>query len=752
MTQTPEVTASAAVSIMLDEDELEEAGYWTGGDIEDDEDKLVGTTLSDTYEVLRILGEGGMGRVYEAQHTRIKSKRFAVKALHPEFARRKDVLARFQREVEAAASINSPHVVGVYDVGETADGRPYLVSELLEGEELGDYLDKVGMMSIGPAVRVVRQVCKALSAAHGQGVVHRDIKPENVYLAGDHIAPTAKVLDFGISRLDGQGGNTLTKTGMVMGTPSYMAPEQARGERVDHRTDIYATGAILYRALTGKLPFDKTDATATLAAVLTEEPERPRTLAPHIPEHLELIIQRAMARNPDERYQSIDDFDVALIAYDEDGAAAAGAGDAAMSGRRPRMPSQTTIVGGSDEQRMVRGARSELGLLTAAIAIGGILTLMALTTGIIRLIRGGSNPTVTGTEALVVGLVVLVGLSTPLVLAALHIRKTTWDNTAKVLELSHRLRDPVLVGLATAGLLAILLRVVEGLFLRAPLGLTWPVWDVVVPIAGAITGTGTFLWHKWRPALPGTAALAVIALFGVTFVTALGVTRNSEGDTVEQPIAEASASASAAETPDGNDKAKAGTGSAKLPGVLKGDKQRAQKVWARLYKEIQKRQVKSALASLEEFAQLDPGALEDKDVRNAVIRLSVMAFLRRDQLSDQMAVLLTTKLGKGGVDLMFELIVTKGGTEAARQADRMLKDAEVRQRGSAAMQVAYDIRLDKSCEAKKKHIARAAEIGDHRALREIKILQRCYRGRPCCLRGDGATKDAVNKIVARQHQ
>jgi hypothetical protein len=241
--------------------------------------------------------------------------------------------------------------------------------------------------------------------------------------------------------------------------------------------------------------------------------------------------------------------------------------------------------------------------------------------------------------------------------------------------------------------------------------------------------------------------LAVAALFGVTFVTALGVTRNSDGDTVERPMTEASASASAGDTPAGD---ASGGKTSKTPKASAGDKKHSQEVWERMFTQIQKRQVTGAMSSLEEFVKLDPNATEDKDVRNAVMKLATMAFFQRGEVGEQMALLLTTKMGKGGVDLLFELIVTKGGTVASQQADRLLKDGDIRKRGSAAMQVAYDIRLSKNCDDKKKHIARAAEIGDHRALREIKILQRCYRGRPCCLRNDGATKDAANKIVARQ--
>ena len=190
---------------------------WSGPPPPPDADTLLGTTLRQNYMVERIIGEGGMGRVYEARHTRIKGKRFAVKVLHAEFLRQPEVRTRFHREAEAAALIDHPNVVGVYDVDETKDGRPYLVAEFLEGEELGDMLDRVGKLSVSQTVRVVRQVCKALAAAHTHGVIHRDVKPENVFLAGSPGRSTVKVLDFGISRLEDKSARNLTKTGMVMG-------------------------------------------------------------------------------------------------------------------------------------------------------------------------------------------------------------------------------------------------------------------------------------------------------------------------------------------------------------------------------------------------------------------------------------------------------------------------------------------------------------------------------------------------------
>src|SRR5688572_2310285 len=151
-------------------------------DAPEGDDPLVGQVLAGSYEVTRVLGEGGMGRVYEARHRRLTGKRFAVKFLHQDLARQPEVVTRFQREAEAASGISHPNVVGVHDVNVTADGQPYIVAELLQGEELGEYLERAEKLSVSDAVRVVRQICRALAAAHETGVVHRDVKPENVFL------------------------------------------------------------------------------------------------------------------------------------------------------------------------------------------------------------------------------------------------------------------------------------------------------------------------------------------------------------------------------------------------------------------------------------------------------------------------------------------------------------------------------------------------------------------------------------------
>lgn len=422
-----------------------------------DEDPLIGATLGESYAIVRVIGEGGMGRVYEARHTRLHNKRYAVKMLHQELARQPEVVTRFQREAEAASALSHPNIVGVYDVNATRDGRPYIVGELLEGVELGAYLDQVSKLPVESAVRVVRQVCQALAEAHRHGIVHRDMKPENVFLVGSegHV----KVLDFGISKV-GEGNANLTKTGMVMGTPGYMAPEQARGARVDARADVYAVGAILYRCVTGKAPFEGLDPMATLTAVVSQEPDRPTQLEPNLPAALELVIQSAMAKNPDERFPDMETFDAELAAFDParasllpptpgvDPGADGAAGHAGPTIVRPAAASaaavrrqQTAPTMLAHRARDVRWARPGVVLLSAGaflwLTLGLILGLIAA----IQLVR--SDAPVTTTEIV---LSVIGSLAVMLTPTVLWIRRLVrlWSSTPRVLEIAEQVKAALL--------------------------------------------------------------------------------------------------------------------------------------------------------------------------------------------------------------------------------------------------------------------------------------------------------------------
>lgn len=407
-----------------------------------EEDPLLGTTLSRTYRITGVLGEGGMGRVYEAWHTRIQKKRYAIKVLHPEFARVSDVLTRFQREAEAAACVSHPNAIGVYDVALTPQGWPYLVCEYLEGKDFSQHVKDKAPLPAATVRHIALQLCDALVEAHACGVVHRDLKPQNVFLVGDFSQgvpeyPNAKVLDFGLSRFLDSSDGELTKTGVVMGTPSYMAPEQARGERVDHRCDVYGVGAIVYTALTGRPPFKTETPQATVLAVMSEEPPRPTTLNPKIPLELELVLQRAMAKDPDQRYPDMASLQRALRELELPDSSASN--DAATRVMLPRSSAELEVNG-------VRWRFVWYGLLTLALAFAASSAAVA---GAVVLWLG--RWPFTRMESVLTLLIVLGTLLTPALLLIRRLRKDVWDNTARVVSLLGQMQKTANAGMFAYG-------------------------------------------------------------------------------------------------------------------------------------------------------------------------------------------------------------------------------------------------------------------------------------------------------------
>jgi eukaryotic-like serine/threonine-protein kinase len=277
-------------------------------------DPNIGRTLGERYRVLRRIGEGGMGTVYLCEHVLLR-RRVAVKVLREELARDPEIAERFRNEAVAASQIGGDHVVDVLDLGRTDDGSFFYVMEALEGRSLGAVLREDGPLPVGRALGLVAQVCRALSAAHARGVVHRDLKPENVFVVvADDGAERAKVLDFGISRIDPLGGGErLTRAGAIIGTPEYMSPEQAAGTAVDHRADVYALGVLLYEVLTGALPLEGATAIATLVAHQSQIPEPPSARRRELPLDVDALVLRALAKRPEDRFESMDAFAAELI-------------------------------------------------------------------------------------------------------------------------------------------------------------------------------------------------------------------------------------------------------------------------------------------------------------------------------------------------------------------------------------------------------------------------------------------------------
>jgi Protein kinase domain len=266
------------------------------------------------YEVIAPIGAGGMGQVYRARDPRL-GRDVAVKVLPREFAEHPERRRRFEQEARAAAMVDHPNVVAIHDVG-SEGGIPYIVFELLEGETLARRLSR-GRLAIGNAIEVAAQIARGLAASHARGVTHRDLKPDNVFLtAGDRV----KVIDFGLARPSqpaGRAGETgATVPGTVMGTVGYMSPEQVRGEALDHRTDLFALGAILYEAVSGRRVFDGGSAADVMHAILGLEPPPLTVVAPPTPPALDRIVRRCLAKDRGERYQSAHDLAFQLESVD----------------------------------------------------------------------------------------------------------------------------------------------------------------------------------------------------------------------------------------------------------------------------------------------------------------------------------------------------------------------------------------------------------------------------------------------------
>ena len=260
----------------------------------------LGSVLAGKYRVDKILGQGGMGTVFLAENLDI-GRKVALKMLHPRLASDEGLVARFRQEARAAAAIGHPGIVDVLDLGSAADGGLFIVMEWLDGESAGERLERLGRLPVRQAVDTCAAALDALAAAHARGVVHRDLKPDNVFLV-ERPVPEVKLLDFGISKLNGTGDVSLTRTGEVMGTPLYMSPEQARGVRdVGAATDLWSMGGILFDMLTGRPPFVGTSYNEVIAKVITEDVPALAPLRPGLPSSLVALVNQLLRKDPSQR-------------------------------------------------------------------------------------------------------------------------------------------------------------------------------------------------------------------------------------------------------------------------------------------------------------------------------------------------------------------------------------------------------------------------------------------------------------------
>lgn len=703
-------------------------------------DDLVGVTLQNTYRLARLIGEGGMGKVYEAHHTRIAGKRFAVKVIRAEMAGSPEVRARFQREADAAASISHPNVVAVHDFGYAEDGRPYIVWEFLEGQNLGDWIKQRGWLPLELAAHIARKVTQGVAAAHAQGVIHRDLKPDNVHLIGPPPYPDVKVLDFGLSRFVETTGNSVTRTGIAMGTPSYMAPEQARGERVDQRADVYGVGAIVYTCLTGRPPFSGESVQQTMLAVMSGEPARPRSINPEIPEELELVIQRAMAANPAERFQTLDELDAAFAHFDP-------------TERRDTPPRRQllSVTTGMTEDDEVGSARPQVVFFAALALVCAVLGVMTLLSGV---------PALLGRRALSasefwLGLAVVGGtLLTPGALLVRWFWRRFWNNSVKMLELLPRLRGPIVGAMASYGLVVLFGRSVDATLAHAGASASgssgWPGLAPIHVLIALIAGATIYLRRRLLESGTGRAvrvfagpALTAIAVVIAAVLLHLGQRARPREAIAPLPAsAEPAPSASAAPLPPASAAPPPPASVASPPpppanpGVAVGPRASADEVRAATAAGVEgllalaKRfpgdpavleplvialgatteGLARAMAELDTLLGVAPERANDKTLGSLVVK----AALSPGEASTRALDLMGSRMGSLGADMLYDLMLT---SVPLRQATReRLDDPRVRKTFSPALAIAFDLRAAKSCEDRLPLLARALEHGDSRTV------------------------------------
>jgi serine/threonine protein kinase len=277
-------------------------------------DDLVGKLFVERYQIIAPIGGGGMGKVYKAKHL-LMNRLVAIKVLRKDVIATTDTLKRFRVEAQAASALNLPNILAVYDFGISADGQAYLVMDYLDGRGLNDILESEGKLSIQRALPIFIQICQGLEHAHSKGIIHRDIKPGNIMIVTwEGQEDFVKIVDFGIAKLLNEDSDSinLTRTGEVFGSPLYMSPEQWKGQKLDYRTDIFSLGCIMYRALSGQVVFETENAFDAMYKQVHETPVPLCTLCPELPIELGQVVMKAIAKEPDGRYQSMSDLKLAL--------------------------------------------------------------------------------------------------------------------------------------------------------------------------------------------------------------------------------------------------------------------------------------------------------------------------------------------------------------------------------------------------------------------------------------------------------
>lgn len=343
---------------------------------------IVGTVIAERYHVMRKLGEGGMGAVYLAEHVKM-GRKSAIKVMNPGMSRDPDAIARFNREASNASRMNHPNICAIYDFGETPDGLIYLAMEFIEGRSLTDLIRESGSLAPARAAGILQQTADALQVAHDHGIVHRDLKPDNIMIAkGRDNSDLVKVVDFGIAKAHTGEAQKVTKTGLVVGTPEYMSPEQLAGDKLDGRSDIYSLALVGFNMLTGTLPFPAQTAQETMIMRLTDEPKTLAEMKPDVawPETLQAVLSKALARDVADRYAKATDFgrDFSIAVDAMPATKIAEAGTVVLKAKTPIASDAIpkTRVGGDREptQRTTERApvvaqRSSMPMVAAGVAI-----------------------------------------------------------------------------------------------------------------------------------------------------------------------------------------------------------------------------------------------------------------------------------------------------------------------------------------------------------------------------------------------
>jgi hypothetical protein len=349
---------------------------------------LVGSIIAERYHVMKKLGEGGMGQVYLAEHVKM-GRKSAVKVMNPGMVHDADAISRFNREASNASRINHPNVAGIYDFGETPEGLIYLAMEFIEGEALTDIVKSNGALAPARAANITRQAAEGLAVAHEMGIVHRDLKPDNIMIAKNRDgSDCVKVVDFGIAKAAGAENQKVTRTGMVVGTPEYMSPEQLAGDKLDGRSDIYSLALVAFNMLTGKLPFPSETVQESMIMRLTDKPKALGEMNPSMswtPE-AQRVMDKALERDAKLRYQSASDFGKELYeALSDMPAPAVGEGGTLMMAPVPATrvggaaPPAAAPIGVAASQGGQPGVRNKMplyiggGVLAAAVVAGAFL-------------------------------------------------------------------------------------------------------------------------------------------------------------------------------------------------------------------------------------------------------------------------------------------------------------------------------------------------------------------------------------------